>query len=170
MPRFCANLTMLFAERPFMERFAAARVAGFDAVEVLFPYDVAVPDILKVLARNDLPLATINCPPPNYTGGARGFAAVAGSRFRQDFKRSVRYAAALGVQHYVCWLIFWLWPYCPSALIFSQLRRTSHGLWSQFFELIAVRLFSFKRTCRCISSPCNHPCRAGCLRGQDRTV
>ena len=82
-----------------MERFAAARAAGFDAVEVLFPYDVAVPDILKALARNDLPLALINCPPPNYTGGARGFAAVAGSRFRQDFKRSVRYAAALGAQH-----------------------------------------------------------------------
>ena len=54
-----------------MERFAAARAAGFDAVEVLFPYDVAVPDILKALARNDLPLALINCPPPNYTGGAR---------------------------------------------------------------------------------------------------
>ena len=57
MPRFCANLTMLFAERPFMERFAAARAAGFDAVEVLFSYDVAVPDILKALARNDLPWA-----------------------------------------------------------------------------------------------------------------
>ncbi|MDE0983723.1 MAG: TIM barrel protein [Yoonia sp.] len=99
MPRFCANLTMLFAELPFMERFDAARAAGFDAVEVLFPYDVAVPDMLKVLARNDLPLALINCPPPNYTGGERGFAAVAGSRFRQDFKRSVRYAAALGAQH-----------------------------------------------------------------------
>jgi|TARA_B110000977_G_scaffold200099_1_gene289457 hydroxypyruvate isomerase len=43
MPRFCANLTMLFAELPFLERFAAARATGFDAVEVLFPYDVAVP-------------------------------------------------------------------------------------------------------------------------------
>uniref|UniRef100_UPI00404772C5 hydroxypyruvate isomerase family protein n=1 Tax=Yoonia sp. TaxID=2212373 RepID=UPI00404772C5 len=95
----CANLTMLFAEMPFLERFGAARAAGFRAVEVLFPYDVAVPDMLDMLARNELPLALINCPPPNYTGGERGFAAVAGARFRHDFKRSLRYASALGAQH-----------------------------------------------------------------------
>lgn len=82
-----------------MERFGAARSAGFDAVEVLFPYDVAVPDMLDMLGRNDLPLALINCPPPNYTGGERGFAALPGSRFRQDFKRAARYAKALGAQH-----------------------------------------------------------------------
>ena len=99
MPKFCANLTMLFTELPFLERFGAARSAGFEAVEVLFPYDVAVPDVVDMLSRNDLPLALINCPPPNYTGGERGFAAVPGSRFRQDFKRSVRYAKAMGAQH-----------------------------------------------------------------------
>ncbi|MFT5064878.1 MAG: hydroxypyruvate isomerase [Yoonia sp.] len=99
MPRFCANLTMLFKELPFMERFGAARAAGFDAVEVLFPYDVAVPDIVDMMSHNDLPLVLINCPPPNYTGGERGFAAVAGSRFRQDFKRAARYAKALSAQH-----------------------------------------------------------------------
>lgn len=99
MTRFCANLTMLFTELPFMERFDAARTAGFDAVEVLFPYDVAVPDMVDMLVRNDLPLALINCPPPNYTGDARGFAAVAESRFRQDFKREARYAKTLGAQH-----------------------------------------------------------------------
>lgn len=95
----CANLTMLFTEMPFLERFGAAKSAGFDAVEVLFPYDVAVPDMLDMLGRNGLPLALINCPPPNYTGGERGFAAVVGSRFRQDFKRAARYAKALGAQH-----------------------------------------------------------------------
>ena len=95
----CANLTMLFADLPFLERFGAARAAGFRGVEVLFPYDVAVPDMLDMLARNELPLALINCPPPNYTGGERGFAAIAGARFRQDFKRSLRYASALGAQH-----------------------------------------------------------------------
>jgi len=99
MPKFCANLTMLFTERPFLERFCAARSAGFDAVEVLFPYDVAVPDMLDMLGRNELPLALINCPPPNYAGGARGFAAVPGSRFKQDFRRAARYAKALGAQH-----------------------------------------------------------------------
>ena len=99
MPKFCANLTMLFTELPFLERFGAAKAAGFDAVEVLFPYDTAVPDMLGELARHGLPLALINCPPPNYTGGDRGFAAVAGSRFQQDFKRSLRYAKAMGAQH-----------------------------------------------------------------------
>ena len=95
----CANLTVLFTELPFLERFGAARAAGFKAVEVLFPYDVAVPDMLDMLGRNELPLALINCPPPNYTGGERGFAAVVGSRFQQDFRRAVRYAKALGAQH-----------------------------------------------------------------------
>lgn len=95
----CANLTMLFTELPFLERFGAAKSAGFDAVEVLFPYDVAVPDMLDMLSRNELPLALINCPPPNYTGGERGFAAVVGARFRQDFKRAARYAKTLGAQH-----------------------------------------------------------------------
>ena len=48
----CANLTMLFTELPFLERFGAARSAGFDAVEVLFPYDIAVPDMLDMLAMD----------------------------------------------------------------------------------------------------------------------
>lgn len=99
MAKYCANLSMLFTELPFLERFGAAKSTGFDAVEVLFPYDVAVPDMLGMLARYELPLALINCPPPNYTGGARGFAAVVGSRFQQDFKRSLRYAKALGARH-----------------------------------------------------------------------
>ena len=47
----CANLTMLFTELPFQERQRAAKQAGFDAVEVLFPYDVAVPDMLDMNCR-----------------------------------------------------------------------------------------------------------------------
>lgn len=99
MPRFCANLTMLFGEVPLPQRFGAARQAGFEAVEVLFPYDDPVPDMLDMLGRNRLTLALINCPPPNYTGGARGFAAVEGSRFQQDFRHAARYAKVLGAQH-----------------------------------------------------------------------
>jgi hydroxypyruvate isomerase len=101
MPKFCANLTWLFTELPFFERFEAAKEAGFDAVEVLSPYDVNAQDIVKELVRNDLKMALINCPPPNYTGGDQGFAAVPGleGRFRTDFKRALRYAQTLGVQH-----------------------------------------------------------------------
>lgn len=101
MPRFCANLTMLFTEYPFLERFGAARSAGFDTVEVLFPYDEPAPMVRDMLDRNGLTLALINCPPPNYTGGARGFAAVPGGedRFRHDFRRTLRYGQALGAHH-----------------------------------------------------------------------
>lgn len=101
MPKFAANLTFLFKEYPFLDRFQAAADAGFDAVEVLFPYDDPVPDILGRLNASGLPLALINTPPPNWTGGDRGFAAVPGGedRFRRDFKRSLRYAQRLKPAH-----------------------------------------------------------------------
>ncbi len=101
MPKFCANLTWLFTELPFMERFAAAKEAGFDAVEVLFPYDVNAQDIVNTLGRYELQMVLINCPPPNYTGGDQGFAAVPGleERFRRDFKRALRYAQTLHATH-----------------------------------------------------------------------
>lgn len=101
MPRFCANLTLLFTERPLLDRIGAARSAGFEGVEILFPYDDPVPEVLDRLDRTGLSMVLINCPPPNYAGGARGFAAVPGleERFRSDFRRAVRYAAALGAQH-----------------------------------------------------------------------
>ncbi|MGX9352764.1 hydroxypyruvate isomerase family protein [Shimia sp. W99] len=98
MPKFAANLSMLFTELPFLERFDAASAAGFRAVEVLFPYECPARDIQAALRRNQLELVLINTPPPNYTGGARGFAAIPGgqARFQYDFKRALRYAEALG--------------------------------------------------------------------------
>ena len=56
MPRFAANLSMMFTEVPFIERFAAARKAGFDAVEFLFPYDYSTLQIQKQLEQNHLTL------------------------------------------------------------------------------------------------------------------
>ncbi len=101
MPKFAANLTFLFKEYPFLERFQAAADAGFDAVEVLFPYDDAVTEVVRRLGRSGLPLALINTPPPNWTGGERGFAALPGGedRFRRDFKRCLRYAQRLKPRH-----------------------------------------------------------------------
>jgi hydroxypyruvate isomerase len=101
MPRFCANLSTLFADRPLLDRVGAARAAGFEAVEILFPYDDPAPRLLERLDAAGLPLALINCPPPNYTGGPRGFAAVPGleDRFRNDLRRAARLAATLGAQH-----------------------------------------------------------------------
>jgi 2-dehydrotetronate isomerase len=101
MPRFCANLSMLFTELPLLDRFEAAHAAGFEGVEILFPYDDPVPLMQAKLDRTGLTLVLINCPPPNYTGGPRGFAAVPGleERFRTDFRRAARYVAALGARH-----------------------------------------------------------------------
>lgn len=103
MPKFCANLSMLFTELPLLERPLAAKMAGFDAVEILFPYDENAAALGTEIARAGVELALINCPPPNYTDpdGPRGFAAVAGqeARFQQAFRRSLRYAGALGAQH-----------------------------------------------------------------------
>lgn len=96
--KFAANLTYLWAELPYFDRFAAAAEAGFEAVEVLFPYDVAVTETKRALLANGLRMILLNAPPPNYTGGARGFAAdpAVVDRFRRDIRRSFRYAEALG--------------------------------------------------------------------------
>mmetsp|Transcript_23149 Transcript_23149/g.39522 ORF Transcript_23149/g.39522 Transcript_23149/m.39522 type:complete len:251 (+) Transcript_23149:8019-8771(+) len=100
MPRFAANLTHLWAELPYLDRFDAAAEAGFEAVEVLFPYDVAAPETVRALRRNGLSMILLNAPGPNYAGGARGFAAVPGgeARFDYDMRRAVRYARALGAK------------------------------------------------------------------------
>ena len=97
MPRFAANLTLLFDELPYLDRFDAAAAAGFEAVEILSPYEFAAKDTSRALIANGLELVLINAPPPNYTGGERGFAAVPGGqqRFQHDIRRVSRYADVL---------------------------------------------------------------------------
>ncbi len=97
--KFAANLSLLWPELPYLDRFDAASAAGFDAVEVLFPYEVAAKETERALTANGLRLVLINAPPPNYTGGPRGFAAQpeAVARFRSDMRRAFRYAQALRV-------------------------------------------------------------------------
>jgi len=97
MPRFAANISLLFAELPYLDRFKAAADAGFKAVEILFPYELAAKETRRALLANGLDLVLINAPPPNYTGGQPGYAAVPGSegRFQSDIRRVLRYAEAL---------------------------------------------------------------------------
>ncbi|WP_410217353.1 hydroxypyruvate isomerase family protein [Paracoccus sp. (in: a-proteobacteria)] len=101
MPRFAANLTMLFTEAPMAERFALAAEAGFQGVEILFPYDIAAWELANAATDAGLEIVLINTPPPNWAGGPRGFAAVPGleERFRRDFERSLRVAQALRTRH-----------------------------------------------------------------------
>lgn len=98
MPRFAANLTMLFTEVPALARPDLAREAGFDGVEILFPYDHAVRDWKSALG--DTPLALINTPPGDWASGDRGYAAVPGAEgdFRQSFLRAADVATQLGAR------------------------------------------------------------------------
>ena len=99
--RFAANISLLWADLPWLDRFDAAADAGFAGVEALFPYDVPAPESRDALRRNGLAFVLLNAPPPNYTGGPRGFAAVAGleERFGHDIRRANRYATALGASY-----------------------------------------------------------------------
>ncbi|WP_323008999.1 hydroxypyruvate isomerase family protein [Paracoccus sp. (in: a-proteobacteria)] len=101
MARFAANLTYLFTEMPMLQRFAAARRAGFKGVEILFPYDLAVKELASAAQAAGIEFVLMNTPPPNWAGGPRGFAAEPGNetRFRGDFDRALRFAKALKVQH-----------------------------------------------------------------------
>ena len=74
MPKFAANLTMLFTELDFLDRFDAAASAGFKAVEFLFPYTYKWDEIGERLARHDLGLVLHNLPAGNWSAGDRGIA------------------------------------------------------------------------------------------------
>lgn len=101
MARFAASLTYLFTELPMLQRFAAAKRAGFDGVEILFPYDLATKDLKSAAQEAGLEFIVLNTPPPNWAGGPRGFAAEPGnqSRFRSDFERALRFAEGLKARH-----------------------------------------------------------------------
>ena len=78
MPRFAANLSTLFTEHAFIDRFAAAADAGFEAVEIQFPYAFAPTEIAAALSRNRLELVLHNLPPGDLEAGERGLACVPG--------------------------------------------------------------------------------------------
>lgn len=94
MPRLAANLTMMFNEKPFLSRFAAAAAAGFTAVECLFPYDRPAEIVAESLDANRLSQALFNMPPGDWEQGERGFAVFPErkSEFRCAVKDAVRYA------------------------------------------------------------------------------
>lgn len=100
MSIFAANLTMMFTEIPFMDRFKAAADAGFCAVEYLFPYAYPAQDIAKQLARFELTQALFNLPPGNWDAGERGLAALPErfDEFRDSVALALKYANATGLK------------------------------------------------------------------------
>ncbi|MDO9361049.1 MAG: hydroxypyruvate isomerase [Polaromonas sp.] len=104
MPKFAANLTMLFTELPFMDRFAAARAAGFAAVEYLFPYDYSKEELKAALKMHGLKQVLHNLPAGDWAAGERGIACHAGrtAEFREGVNRAIDYATALGCPQVNC--------------------------------------------------------------------
>jgi 2-dehydrotetronate isomerase len=100
MPRFNANLSWLFQERPFSDRFAAAASAGFTGIEILFPYDHPASEIRTALQSNGQELVLMNAPPGNFSAGERGLAALPGREkdFRETFAVALEYAEILDCQ------------------------------------------------------------------------
>lgn len=104
MPNFTANLSFLFTELQFMERFSAAREAGFQAVEFMFPYDYNLDEINDQLKENHLKLVLFNLPSGNWAGGDRGIAIdpVRKEEFRKGVDKAIKAALKFGVTHVNC--------------------------------------------------------------------
>ena len=98
MPRFAANLSMMFNEAPFLDRFALAAKAGFKGVEFLFPYEHPAAEIAARLKDNGLQQVLFNAPAGDFGKGERGMAAIPGreQEFRDSIMRALDYAGALG--------------------------------------------------------------------------
>lgn len=104
MPQFAANLTMLFTELPFMDRFAAARAAGFEAVEYLFPYAFPKADLAAALNTNGLQQVLHNLPAGDWDAGERGIACHPDrvAEFRNGLPQAIAYASALNCPRVNC--------------------------------------------------------------------
>jgi hydroxypyruvate isomerase len=104
MPKFSANLSMLFTEVPFLDRFALAAKAGFEAVEFLFPYAFSAQEIKQRLDANGLKLVLHNLPAGDWDAGERGIACLPDrtDEFRSGVARAIEYATTLGVPQLNC--------------------------------------------------------------------
>jgi 2-dehydrotetronate isomerase len=98
MPRVAANLSMMYVEHEFLDRFGAAAADGFTGVEFLFPYDFAAADIKARLDEHKLTQVLFNCPPGDWAKGERGLASLPGreDEFRRAFDTAMGYVDVLG--------------------------------------------------------------------------
>ncbi len=121
MPRFAANLSMLFTEAPFLDRFERAARAGFEAVEFLFPYAHTAQEIRERLDATGLRIVLHNLPAGDWDAGERGIACHPDrvDEFRAGVERAIGYAQALGVPQLNC-----LAGKAPAGVDAATLRRT----------------------------------------------
>lgn len=101
MPKFAANLSLMYNEHGFLDRFAAAAKDGFRAVEFLFPYGVEAVDLSARLRDNGLLQVLFNCPPGDWEAGERGIATLPGreEEFRRSIEHALQYAQTLNTTH-----------------------------------------------------------------------
>jgi hydroxypyruvate isomerase len=99
MPKFAANLSMMFNEVPFLDRFRAAADCGFRAVEFLFPYEYSPLALKSALAASQTEIALFNLPPGSWAAGERGITSLPGreGEFRAGVDQALAYALELGV-------------------------------------------------------------------------
>lgn len=121
MPRFNANLSMMFTEVPFLDRFAAAAAAGFRGVEFLFPYDFPKEVLHEAIRSSGLELILHNMPPGNWNKGERGLACLPGreAEFRAGVAKGLEYARHLGLRQIHC-----MAGIAPANVPTGVLRRT----------------------------------------------
>jgi len=120
MTKFAANLTMLFTEHDFLDRFEAARKSGFQAVEFLFPYAYPASQIKLLLESNQLELILHNLPAGDWNAGERGIACHPKriDEFREGVSRAIEYAKVLGVKQLNC--LIGIVPEDVSKLVVDQ--------------------------------------------------
>ena len=121
MPRFAANLSMLFTEAPMLERFERAARAGFQAVEMQFPYEAPAAAVRERLVANRLHMVLHNLPAGDWAGGERGIACLPErvDEFRAGVAQAVEYATLLQVPMLNC-----LAGKVPASLDDANARRT----------------------------------------------
>lgn len=104
MPKFNANLTMLFNEVDFLDRFEAAASAGFEGVEYLFPYAYSKEELVERLQKHDLTQVLHNLPAGDWAAGERGIATLPGreGEFQESVGKAIEYANALGCKQVNC--------------------------------------------------------------------
>src|SRR4051812_4480742 len=98
MPRFAANLTMMYNQVPLLDRFALAAADGFEGVEILFPYAERAEDIRARLDQHRMTQALFNLPPGNWEASERGLASLPGREddFRAALDKALEYARVIG--------------------------------------------------------------------------
>ena len=104
MIRLSANISTMFTEFPFINRFEQAAISGFKGVECWFPYQWGIDEIREELERHSLEVALHNLPPGDWEAGDRGIACITGreDEFHESVEMGIKYAAALGCRNLHC--------------------------------------------------------------------